>query len=357
MGRFARHKLSSTAKQAHRGFLHGFTSLFTLNPIPRPFPLILLCSLCMVSPLMAGLLTDNLNAGLTACTGALLVLYSPSFTPGYRAGSLLKMIVPFGASFALGLLTQPHLLASALSLSLVSVIAVYLALYKQMRPPAAFFFMMVCCLSKTHHVESGELVYMMAAFFSGSVFATVMVFLHDVLLVRSKPALPPRIPDPFWQPAIITKALVVGVTMGGSYYLVSRAGIDNPYWVPITVAAVLQGQRMTDFWQRSLHRAIGTGLGMLLAAGIFSLSPAPVVLIILLFVLAFTIEMLITKNYALACVFITPLTVILAHSAPIGFSANTLIIARMTDVLIGAAFALTAGLVLKMLSDNKNREQ
>ncbi|GGF74126.1 hypothetical protein GCM10011338_27680 [Alteromonas lipolytica] len=303
---------------------------------------------------MVGLLTNHLNAGLTACIGALLGLYSPSFTPGYRASTLVKMIVPFGASFTLGLLTQSFLPASALSLSLVSFIAVYLALYKQMRPPAAFFFIMVCCLSKTHHVESSEIPFMAGAFFAGSLFATSMVLLHDLLLIRPKPPRPETPDTPLWQPALFTKALVVGITVGGSYYLAGMAGIDNPYWVPITVAAVLQGQRMTDFWQRSLHRSIGTGLGMLLATGIFSLSPSPVILVALLFVLAFTIEMLIAKNYALACVFITPLTVILAHTAPIGYSAETLIIARMTDVLIGATFALMAGLVLKILPYSKS---
>jgi hypothetical protein len=344
-----RHKITATAKQAHQGFVHSLTSLFTITPIPRPLSLIGLCSFCMALPLMVGLLSGHPDIGLTACIGALLGLYSPSFTPGYRAVALLKMIVPFGASFTLGLATQQHLPTSAFFLGLVAVIAVYLALYKKMRPPAGFFFIMVCCLSKTHPVTMADIPAIAGAFFAGSLMVTIAVFLHDLILIRNTPDIDAVPPEPFWQTAAFVKALVVGVTVGASYYLASLGGIDNPYWVPITVAAILQGQRMTDFWQRSVHRAIGTALGMVLAASIFTFSPSPLVLIILLFALAFTIEMLITKNYALACVFITPLTVILAHTAPIGYSAHTLIIARMTDVLIGVGFALAAGVLLKLL--------
>lgn len=81
MTRPIRHKLSATAKQAQSGFLYSLKSLFTINPIPRPLSLIALCSFCMALPLLLGVLSDNLEAGLTACIGALLGLYSPSFTP------------------------------------------------------------------------------------------------------------------------------------------------------------------------------------------------------------------------------------------------------------------------------------
>lgn len=352
MGRSVRHKLSTTAKHAHRGFLHGFTSLTALNDIPRPLALVALCSFCMAFPLLVGLLTDHLEYGLTACIGALLGLYSPSFTPHHRTYALLKMLAPFAAAYGFGLFTQHHLPWSSFSLGLVALIATYLALWKQMRPPAGFFFIMICCLSKTHHVEFESIPFTIGAFLGGSLFAISAVFLHDLVLSGPKPDKPQQTVLPFWQPAIFTKAIVAGLTIGGSYYLTSLIGIDNPYWVPITVAAILQGQRMTDFWQRSLHRAIGTALGMMLATSIFALSPTPLILILLLFVLAFTVEVVITKNYALACVFITPLTVILAHTAPIGYSAESLIIARMTDVLIGAGFALLAGMMLKLLPVN-----
>ena len=349
MTRPIRHKLSATAKQAQSGFLYSLKSLFTINPIPRPLSLIALCSFCIALPLLLGVLSGNLEAGLTACIGALLGLYSPSFTPGYRARALLKMIIPFSASFTLGLITARYLPASAFFLSLVALIAIYFALYKKMRPPAGFFFIMMCCLSKTHHVPADHIPAIASAFFAGSLMVTIAVWLHDRIMVKDKPKEVTGPAQPLWQPAAFVKALVAGITVGGSYYLASLGGIDNPYWVPITVAAILQGQRMTEFWQRSLHRATGTALGMLIAAGIFALSPSPLVLILLLFVLAFTIEMLITKNYALACIFITPLTVILAHTAPIGYSAQTLIIARMMDVLIGVSFALLAGVILKLL--------
>ncbi|MFS1701261.1 FUSC family protein [Alteromonas sp. AMM-1] len=341
--------MARIAKQVQSGFMHGIKSLFAIQSVPRPLSLIVICSFFMAMPLMAGVLAGYPELGLTTCVGSLLGLYGASFTPGYRASALLKMLLPFAGAYILGLVTQQNLAASAFFLGLVAVIAIYLALYKRMRPPAGFFFIMVCCLSKTHPVALSDIPVIAGAFLAGSLMVTVAVYLHDLITVKDKPQIEAGPSQPFWQLAIAVKALVVGGTVGGSYYFASVGGIDNPYWVSITVAAILQGQRMTDFWQRSLHRATGTALGMLLATGIFAFSPSPLVLIILLFVLAFTIEMLIAKNYALACIFITPLTVILAHTASIESGADMLILARMIDVLIGAGFALVAGGVLKAL--------
>lgn len=341
--------MARIAKQVQSGFMHGFKSLFAIQSVPRPLSLIVLCSFFMAMPLLVGVLAGHPEIGLTTCVGSLLGLYGASFTPGYRASALLKMMLPFAGAYILGLVTQQNLTASAFFLGLVAVIAIYLALYKRMRPPAGFFFIMVCCLSKTHHVAMSDIPFIASSFLAGSLMVTIAVYLHDLITVKDKPRIETGPSQPLWQSAIAVKALVIGITVGGSYYLASVGGIENPYWVSITVAAILQGQRMTDFWQRSLHRAIGTALGMLLATGIFALSPSPVVLIILLFVLAFTIELLVAKNYALACIFITPLTVILAHTAAIESGADSLILARMVDVLIGAGFALVAGVLLKVL--------
>ena len=294
----------------------SITSLFIYNPVPRPGLLLAFCSFCMASPLLAGVLTGHLHLGLTACIGALLGLYSPSFPAGYRAKYLLKLCLPFSASFAIGLYSQHTLYLSALSLIVAAGISVYLALRHHMRPPASFFFIMVCCLAKANHVGWQDMPVTILAFCCGSLLAITAVFTHDYFVVKTKIDAPTKPAYVRWQPTLAVKAVVIGSIIGVSYYTANIAGLDNPYWVPVTVAAIMQGQRMTDFWQRSLHRATGTLVGMLLSSGIYALSPSPLFLVALLFVLSFLVEMLITKNYALACIFITPLTVILADSAP-----------------------------------------
>ena len=64
-------------------------------------------------------------------------------------------------------------------------------------------------------------------------------------------------------------------------------------------------------WQRSLQRILGTFLGLgpcwLLLGG----STSPVYLCICIMVLQLIVEMLVVRQYALAVIFITPLTIFL----------------------------------------------
>lgn len=63
--------------------------------------------------------------------------------------------------------------------------------------------------------------------------------------------------------------------------------------------------------------------------------------------LQFVIEMLIVRNYGLAAIFITPLTILLAETAGgLDFDINTMMEARLADTIIGSLIGLAAGWLL-----------
>ena len=88
-----------------------------------------------------------------------------------------------------------------------------------------------------------------------------------------------------------------------------------------------------------VHRIVGTFIGIGLCWIILQISDTPLSICISIFVLLYIAEALIIKNYALAIIFITPMTILLAEIGT-SFTANTAIIvpARFLDITIGEVF-------------------
>jgi uncharacterized membrane protein YccC len=74
----------------------------------------------------------------------------------------------------------------------------------------------------------------------------------------------PRSPAPA---AALRLGVAVGVAGAVGYLL----GAEHPTWIPLSAAAVLQGTNVALARQRALHRAIGTAIGVVLAAGVLAL--------------------------------------------------------------------------------------
>lgn len=75
--------------------------------------------------------------------------------------------------------------------------------------------------------------------------------------------------------------------------------------------------------------------------------PAGIQLVIVIAALQFVVEMLVVRNYGLAAIFITPLTIFLAeNSSGMRIDVNALMEARLFDTVIGSLIGVAAGWVL-----------
>ncbi|MDK2077724.1 FUSC family protein, partial [Campylobacter coli] len=73
----------------------------------------------------------------------------------------------------------------------------------------------------------------------------------------------------------------------------------------------------------------------------------PLEFIFLMMFLAFIIEFLVVRNYALAVIFLTPYVTYLAEAASFGnLSVDMLIHARLQDIIIGSLLGLLGGFVI-----------
>ncbi|MFJ9341486.1 FUSC family protein [Streptomyces sp. NPDC101733] len=137
--------------------------------------------------------------------------------------------------------------------------------------------------------------------------------------------------------------LRLALCIGLAQSLVSLVAVERSYWVALTVTFVLKPDFGSVF-SRAVLRALGTAVGLVLAAAVLSEVPrgwwdVPVMALLAALIPAFS-----AKGYAFQTAAITP--VILLLSDLLNHQGFDLIRPRLLDSLIGCAITLVAGYLL-----------
>jgi uncharacterized membrane protein YccC len=138
--------------------------------------------------------------------------------------------------------------------------------------------------------------------------------------------------------------LGVAVVVASALGFLLRA--EHPTWLPLSAAAVLQGTNVALARQRALHRAAGTAIGVVLAAGVLALDPGLAGLVALVAIFQALTEALILVSYGAGVVFITSLALLLLDIAGVGASVRGLLDARLVDTALGCAIGFACGVAI-----------
>ncbi|KQP67125.1 hypothetical protein ASF47_01785 [Nocardioides sp. Leaf285] len=136
----------------------------------------------------------------------------------------------------------------------------------------------------------------------------------------------------------------LGVALAGA--LATATGIGHPYWAMVSAVVPLAARDPRAQAVRGLHRLLGTGVGLLVAAALLGLDLEGLGLVLVVVALQVGAELLVGRNYALALVAITPLALLMVHLAspvPVG----TLLLDRAVETLLGVAVGLAVGRALR----------
>ncbi|WP_430461881.1 FUSC family protein [Thalassolituus sp. LLYu03] len=330
--------------------LDELKTLLRLNPTTRPWHLPFVAGLSAALPATIGLLQGNMAHGILGCMGALVMLYLPTGSRAQRLRRLSGVALGFQLCVLLASLVSGSALASVLTLLLISATATLISRRLQMPPPGSFFFILISALFLLMPHQPEVITERMLNVGLGSAGSIVLAFIYSFFLpttVRtdSTPTEPVR--------QSLAEALLIALFVAGSLWLALGLGLNNPYWVPVSCAAIIQGASLHHVWHRNVHRIVGTALGLLVAWGLFALNPADIWLPLIIFILSVLIELAVVRNYGLAMLFITPLTLLFAeisvvHSAlplpdAISGTLNSLMSARLLDITIGSLCGLAGG--------------
>ncbi|KOG39786.1 FUSC family protein [Streptomyces resistomycificus] len=152
---------------------------------------------------------------------------------------------------------------------------------------------------------------------------------------------------PWWSRLGPLAPLAVRTALGCALagYASLALGVGRPYWALVTAASLYQAN-LTLTWSRGVQRVVGNLLGVLLFAAVVPLAhlgPAALVLCCLAF--NFGAEALISRNYWLGSVCVTPMALLITEFA--GYQRPGLLIAeRMVDTAVGALVGFVAAVAV-----------
>ncbi|MFE6915597.1 FUSC family protein [Streptomyces rubiginosohelvolus] len=132
---------------------------------------------------------------------------------------------------------------------------------------------------------------------------------------------------------------LIGCALAG--YLCAALGVGRPYWAIVTAASLYQAN-ITLSWNRTLQRTLGNLLGVLVFAAVLPLSRiSPLALVCCCLFFGFAAEALITRNYWLGSVAVTPMALLVLEFGG-AHPAGELIGDRVVDTVLGAATGFLA---------------
>lgn len=319
-------------------------ALFELKKTERLWHIPVLASLCVGLPLLVGWWLVRLDLALLSCLGGLVILYMPSTGVANRMITLLACSFGFMVSYAVGIVFSFHPLVSSFALALFSFGVHWAVRYLQLRPPGNFFFIMLASISSCAPFNLEAIPTKIGLIGLSTMLACTLALFYSLYIVPKQVVKESPIKPAKNHADRMAESAVMGIFIGGSLYIAHLLHLENPYWVPISCLAVMQGVSTKHIWQRSFQRVLGTSLGMVLAWLLLLLKPGPLGFVLGILVLQFVVEMLIVRHYALAVVFITPMTLFLAEAgAKIIISPTELIGIRFLNIVVGSAIGALGG--------------
>ncbi|MFG2626299.1 FUSC family protein [Streptomyces sp. NPDC048473] len=136
---------------------------------------------------------------------------------------------------------------------------------------------------------------------------------------------------------------LIGCALAG--YVSQAAGVGRPYWAIVTAASLYQAN-VTLSWNRALQRTLGNLLGVLVFAAVLPVSrTGPLALIGFCLFFGFAAEALITRNYWLGSIAVTPMALLVMEFGGT-HPAGELIGDRVLDTVIGAGVGILAAMLV-----------
>lgn len=286
--------------------------------------------------------------GMLAATGAMVILYLPQSLPSV-AGRMVRLIIGssgFVVSYVLGAASAFHLASAAVMLGILTVLATTVCRWNRVAPPGSFFFVLTGAIACNAPFDPLAIPTNAGWVALGGATSCMVAFFYSVLTM-SKEVIPSAPVAKDTRPAaILVESSVIGFFVALSLLAARLLKLENPYWVPVSCAAILQGGTFRAVWHRKVHRILGTAVGMGLSWFLFPPVPDPVALVGVVCVLVFVVEYLVPRHYGLAVIFITPLTVSFAEFSSGGVPIHGLFMTRLMDIALGSVIGAIGGWVL-----------
>lgn len=322
--------------------------LFKFNKTDRAWHLPVVAGFCVAIPLLLGLLYSDIASGKTASIGALVILYIQSEKLVNRM--MILMVCGFGfiLSFAIGVIFSFDVWLTPLILALYTFGVHYsLNRLELIRPPGNFFFVMVASIAISLPHNPTVIANNIGNFSIGVMIACMIALFYSILMlpkISSKPDVVILQKNAYIN---MTESIIFGLTIGLALLVAIFLKLENPYWVPISCMAVMQGVNTKHIWVRAVQRVLGTFVGLGLTWFVLQMNITTLGICICILLLQMIVEFLVVRNYGIAVVFISMLAIFLVETnMNLMENPTHLITIRFFDILIGSIIGAAGGWLL-----------
>lgn len=321
--------------------------LFIIRKVNTGYHIPILAAISMGTPLFLGLFLNNIKIGLTMSLSALIVVYLPIFgTLSERILTILTCSFGFILSYFLGLVFSFNHFFSALVFGIFSMTVNWITSYLKVKPPKAFFFIMLAASGSCIPYNLTTIPKNVGLVSIGAIITSFIAIFYSIFFIKNKNSKTNNLQIILKKNKYtdVIESIILGFFMFISLWIGFLLDIKNPYWIPVSCAAVMQGATKYHIWERVIQRILGTFLGLGLCWLVLSFNKSNFSICVSIIVLQFLLETLVPRNYGLAVIFITPLTILLTEfSSPIIKDTNYFIYLRLMNTVLGSFIGAIGG--------------
>lgn len=330
-------------------------SVFALNPGRPGWLLPLLSGFIIGLPALVCYATGHADGIKLSVLGGLAILYlPPDGRVSSRVGVLLACSLGFVLCFIAGAFFTSHPALAAVSLALLSFLihrAVHIC--RLHRPPGNVFFILIAAIAITMPQPISlwlNILYLL----SGTLSACLFGLLFCVFSKRNTANTSVATVAPPSNSENIAAAVVFGLFMGITLLMARVMEAGHPYWVTISCLVVMQGVSVRHVFQRGIQRLLGTLVGAFLTWAVLMSGLSDMIVIFIIAGLLALVVLTMPRNYGLAVIFITMLTMLLstlgAHTI---YTPAELCGLRLQDNIVGCILGAVGGWVLHNVATRK----
>ncbi|RYF94815.1 MAG: FUSC family protein, partial [Chitinophagaceae bacterium] len=255
---------------------HEVREFFRFSKTERLWHIPLLAAICIGSPLLTGYFLGRLDFGILACIGGLVILYMPAGSLERRIITLMACSFGFVFSYAIGLVFSFNYWLAAPVIGLYAFAINMGTNFFRLAPPGNFFFIMLAAMSICMPFNLAEIPTKVGLIAFGTFFALLPAVIYSVYITRKTTSSTiPVVSVRKQNHVLISESAVIGLFTGLSLLTGHLFRLENPYWLPISSLAIMQGMNVAHVGRRSFHRISGTFAGMALAWLLLQLNLSP----------------------------------------------------------------------------------
>ncbi|MDU5512009.1 FUSC family protein [Enterococcus gilvus] len=330
-----------------------FQSLFLFNKSKDTFFRPLGSGLSIAIPILLSFFLKDIQVASLGVMGSFAYLSFQRRSVLYNVQAICVHGILLFLSFSLGLYAASISWAIPLIISVISFTAFILTKMYQIPKPSYSFIIMLFAtgitLPETHHVVQTS--YYLLFGIVGAIISGLLVSFIERLPLKTSVNPHERLSfkDKYYVtiyefPDLFIKAInfstILFLTAYISYLLRDYSG----QWILISASSVLAGEYTQKIKERSLHRIIGTILGLMVGFLLIALDFPNFVNLILLIPLNIGVEYFMSRNYAVANVFINPQVLLLVSLVSTTDKYN-FVYYRFISLIIGVSLTIVLVLI------------